>query len=54
MQKVAIPGDENCRKAAILVFLFGALLRVALALVNLEANDNYGSPGIPVVGHEVL
>jgi hypothetical protein len=41
MQKVAIPSDENYRKAAVLVFLFGALLRVALALVNLEADDNH-------------
>jgi Dolichyl-phosphate-mannose-protein mannosyltransferase len=41
MQKVAIPSDENYGRAVVLVFLCGALLRVALALVNLEANDNH-------------
>jgi hypothetical protein len=48
MQKVAIPSDENYGKAVVLVFLFGALLRVALALVNLEANDNHLEVIIPI------
>jgi Dolichyl-phosphate-mannose-protein mannosyltransferase len=41
MLKLGIPRDETYRKAVVLVFLCGALLRVALALVNLEANDNH-------------
>jgi Dolichyl-phosphate-mannose-protein mannosyltransferase len=41
MQKVAIPNDENYRRAVVLVFLCGALLRIVLTLVNLEANDNH-------------
>src|SRR5262245_1297769 len=41
MQKVTIPSDENYGKAVVLVFLCGALLRVAFVLVNLEVNDNH-------------
>jgi Dolichyl-phosphate-mannose-protein mannosyltransferase len=40
-EKVALPSDQNYGTAVVLVFLFGALLRLALALVNLEANDNH-------------
>jgi hypothetical protein len=41
MRKMATPSDEDYGAAVVLMFLFGALLRVALALVNLEANDNH-------------